>query len=65
MFGESHVVLWQRRRNGATAESQLIFDLNLSLLHVKPCLFVTSSCWPHSGLERLFKWFPAELLLKE
>lgn len=46
-----------------TIERQLIFILNFSLLHVRLCLFMTSSCWPHSGLESPFK-FPAELLLK-
>lgn len=39
-----------------TIELQLIFILNLCLLHVKLCLFMTSSCWPHSHLESPFKF---------
>lgn len=50
-------------RNADTIVQQLIFILCFSLLHVKLCLLMTSSCCPHSGLESPFK-FPTELLLK-
>lgn len=50
-------------RSVDTIQRQLIFILSFSLLHVKLRVLMTSSCWPHSGLESPFK-FPAELLLK-
>lgn len=56
----SSITLLARRVD--TIERQLIFILGFSLPHVKLCLIMTSSSWPHSGLESPFN-FPAELLL--